>query len=248
MFKLTQKLMLTTALFSAVTGIVKADLPDPGVKLTKGNTAIVITDPQNDFLSPKGATWALVGKSVIANNTVENIEKLFKIADKKSIPLFISPHYYYSHDHKWQHGGALEKAMHSMGMFDRKDTLKTEGFENSGADWLARYKPYINNGKTVVSSPHKVYGPETNDMILQLRKAGIDKVILAGMSANLCTEAHMREFMEQGFEVQVVSDATAAAQLPGLDGYQAAMVNVRMISNAVRTTSQTVKQINKEYK
>jgi len=69
---------------------------------------------------------------------------------------------------------------------------------------------------------------------------------LAGMSANLCTEAHMREFMEQGFEVQVVSDATAAAQLPGLDGYAAAMVNVRMIANSVRTTKQTLEQINKE--
>ena len=246
MFKVTKKLTLLAAVITASIGIAKAELPDPGVKLTKGNTAIVITDPQNDFLSPKGVTWGLVGKSVTANKTVENIEKLFKIADKKSIPVFVSPHYYYPHDHKWQHGGALEKAMHAMGMFDRKDALSLEGFEGSGADWLERYKPYINNGKTVVSNPHKVYGPETNDMILQLRKAGIDKVILAGMSANLCTEAHMREFMEQGFEVQVVSDATAAAQLPGMDGYQAAMVNVRMIANAVRTTEQTIKQINKE--
>ncbi|MCJ8300258.1 MAG: isochorismatase family protein, partial [Pseudomonadales bacterium] len=99
--------------------------------------------------------------------------------------------------HQWKHGGALEKAMHSMGMFDRKGALTTEGFNNSGADWLERYKPYINNGKTVVSSPHKVYGPESKDMVLQLRKRGISKIILAGMSANLCTESHMREFMEQ---------------------------------------------------
>ena len=85
-------------------------------------------------------------------------------------------------------------------------------------------------------------------MVLQLRKRGIDKIVLAGMSANLCTEAHMREFMEQGFEVQVVSDATAAAQMPGLDGYAAAMTNVRMIANAVRTTAQTTEQFEKEYK
>lgn len=30
------------------------------------------------------------------------------------------------------------------------------------------------------------------------------------MSANLCTESHMREFMEQGFEVLVITDAVAA--------------------------------------
>jgi nicotinamidase-related amidase len=42
-----------------------------------------------------------------------------------------------------------------------------------------------------VVSPHKVYGPESNDLTLQLRKRGISKVVLAGMSTNLCTEAHM---------------------------------------------------------
>ena len=35
--------------------------------------------------------------------------------------------------------------------------------------------------------------------MLQLRKRGIGKVILAGMSANLCVEAHMRELLERGF-------------------------------------------------
>jgi nicotinamidase-related amidase len=242
-----KKAALTATLLTVTSSIAfSAGLPDPGVTFTQGNTAIVITDPQNDFLSPEGVTWGLVGKNVTENNTVENIERLFKIADKKDIPVFVSPHYYYPHDHQWEHGGALEKAMHGMGMFDRSGPLDTSGFEGSGADWLEAYKPYINNGRTVVSSPHKVYGPETNDMILQLRKRGIDKIILAGMSANLCTESHMREFMEQGFEVQIVSDATAAAQLPGLDAYQAAMVNFRMIANAVRTTDETISQINKE--
>jgi len=61
----------------------------------KENTALVITDPQNDFLSPDGATWGMVGDSVTANNTVENIESLFKVAKEYDVPVFISPHYYY---------------------------------------------------------------------------------------------------------------------------------------------------------
>ncbi|MBW2173338.1 MAG: isochorismatase family protein, partial [Deltaproteobacteria bacterium] len=81
---------------------------------------------------------------------------------------------------------------------------------------------------------------------LQLRKRGIDQIILAGMSANLCTESHMREFMEQGFEVLVVTDAIAAAQVPGYDGYAAAITNTRMIANSVKTTDATIKQIKKE--
>jgi nicotinamidase-related amidase len=107
---------------------------------------------------------------------------------------------------------------------------------------LERYKPYIEDGKTVVCSPHKVYGPENNDLILQLRKRGIGKVILAGMSANLCVEAHLRELLEQGFEVAVVKDATAGARHPELgDGYQAALINYGYIANAVMTTDEAVK-------
>lgn len=222
-------------------------LPDPGMAIVPGQTALLVTDPQNDFLSPDGVTWGLVGKNVVENGTVEHIDTLFHTAKTVGMPVFVSPHYYYPHDHKWKMEGALETAMHAMGMFDRTGPLSVEGFEGSGADWLAQYKPYIQDGETVVTSPHKVFGPETNDLVLQLRKAGISKVILAGMSANLCTESHMRELAEQGFEVLVVTDATAAAQLPGLDGYAAALTNFRMIANHVGTTHETVTAIQTAY-
>lgn len=240
---LNHKLSIVLAL-SSVISITHAALPDPGMILTKGRTALVVTDPQNDFLSPEGVTWGVVGKSVTENNTVENIDTLFKTAKTKNIPVFVSPHYYYPHDHGWKFEGALETLMHKIGMFDRKDPLSVKGFNGSGADWLKQYKPYINDGKTIVTSPHKVYGPETNDLVLQLRKRGIEKVILAGMSANLCTESHMRELIEQGFEVAVVSDATAAAQVDEGDGYKAALVNFRFIANTVWTTKQASKEMN----
>jgi nicotinamidase-related amidase len=223
-----------------------SQLPDPGFKIDD-KTAIVITDPQNDFLSPDGVTWGVVGKSVTENNTVDNIETLFKLGKKYNIPVFVSPHYYYPHDHEWKTEGALEALMHNIKMFDRKDALSLEGFENSGADWLNRYKKYINDGKTVVTSPHKVYGPDTNDLILQLRKRGVNNVILAGMSANLCTESHLRELVEQGFNVAVVKDATAGAILPDMNAYEAAVINFRMIASHVYTT-QEVKNALKMYK
>jgi nicotinamidase-related amidase len=218
-------------------------LPPSDMQLNPKRTALVITDPQNDFLSPEGVTWGVVGESVTEQGTVDNIEKLFKAAKRNDIQVFVSPHYYYPTDHGWQFEGALEKLMHKIGMFDRKGALDLDGFQGSGADWLARYKPYIDDGKTVIVSPHKVYGPESNDLVLQLRKRGIDQVILGGMSANLCTESHMRELLEQGFEVAVVKDATAAAKLPEGDGYGAALVNFRYMANAVVSTDQAVKLI-----
>ena len=240
---LIAKLAIATTLLTVLSGTTVAALPDPGVEIVKGRTALLITDPQNDFLSPDGVAWGVVGESVKANNTVANIDALFKAAKANDIPVFISPHYYYPTDHGWQFEGALEALMHAIGMFDRKGALTTEGFEGSGADWLEQYKKYIDDGATVVSSPHKVYGPETNDIVLQLRKRGIDKVILGGMSANLCTESHMRELIEQGFEVAVVSDATAAAIVEEGNGYEAAMVNFRFIANTVWTTKEAVRKM-----
>ncbi len=223
-------------------------LPEPGFQITPDNTAIVVTDPQNDFLSPDGVTWGVVGQSITENGTVQNIGALFKTAEETGMPVFVSPHYYFEHDHKWRFEGTLETLMHKIGMFDRKNALDLNGFEGSGADWLEQYKPHIDNGKTVVTSPHKVYGPDSNDLVLQLRKAGVDKVILAGMSSNLCTESHMRALIENGFEVMVVTDATAGAITEHYDGYAASLTNFRMIASAVDNTENTVTAIKAAYR
>ena len=66
--------------------------------INKKDTALLFTDPQNDFLSKKGAAWSLVGDSVKENKTVENIERLFKAANKNGFEFFISP-LYYATDH-----------------------------------------------------------------------------------------------------------------------------------------------------
>ncbi len=223
-------------------------LPMPGFEIIPGKTALMITDPQNDFLTPEGVAWGVVSKSVIENGTIENLETLFKAADETGLPVFISPHYYYPYDHRWKFAGTLEVLMHNIAMFDRPGQLNVTNFKGSGSDWVERYKPYINNGKTVVTSPHKIYGPESNDLVLQMRKAGIDKVILAGMSANLCVESHMRELIEQGFEVMVVTDATAAAITEHYNGYTAALINFRMIASAIDNTENTAKAIRTAYK
>ena len=209
---------------------------------SKTDTALVVIDPQNDVLSEKGVSWGLVGASVKENGTVENLARLFAAAKGADFGVFISPHYLYPHDQAWRFGGAVEKMMLQDKEFFRPDPLGRDGFAGSGADWLDRYKPFIEDGKTVVVSPHKVWGPQTNDLVLQLRKRGVGKIILAGMLANLCVESHLRELLEQGFEVAVVKDATAGPRHPTLgDGYKAAVVNYGFLANAVLSTADAVK-------
>lgn len=218
-------------------------LPASDVEVGRDNTALVVVDPLIDFLSPKGVAWGVVGESVTEHKTVENIGRLFKVAKKAGMVVAVSPHYYYPTDHGWKFSGPLEKLMHAIGMFDRSGPLDLKGFEGSGADFMPEYKEMILDGKTIITSPHKVYGPSTNDLDLQLRKRGVDKVILAGMSANLCVQSHLYDLLERGYEVAVVRDATAAAKIPEGDGYHAALVNFRYVANALWTTDEAVRRI-----
>jgi nicotinamidase-related amidase len=218
-------------------------LPRTGFALVRAKAALVVIDPQNDFLTPDGAAWGFVGESVVENNTVANVGDLFRVSKELNMTVAVSPHYYYPFDHQSRFGGPLEKVMHSIDMFARKGPYTLSGFEGSGADFLEEYKPYILDGRTIIASPHKVYGPETNDLVLQLRKQGVSQIILAGMAANLCVESHLRELIEQGFEVVIVRDATAGPRVPEGDGYLSALINYRYLAHAIWTTAETVKQL-----
>lgn len=217
-----------------------ASLPATNFAFRRSAAALVVVDPQNDFLTEAGVAWGLVGESVVENGTVGNIGRLFKAAKAAGIPVAISPHYYYPADHEWKFGGPGEHLMHDIGMFDRPGPLSLDGFEGSGADFLEEFKGDILDGRTIIASPHKVFGPESNDLVLQLRKHGASQVILAGMAANHCIESHLRELLEQGFEVVVVRDATAGPRTPEGDGYLAAIINFRFLANALWTTDQTL--------
>jgi nicotinamidase-related amidase len=211
------------------------------MEVDKSDTGVVFIDPQNDVLSEKGASWAAVGPSVTENKTVENMERIFVAAQDKGYLVFISPHYFYPTDDTWQINGPLEADEFRTRTFARSGPLNLTGFEKSGADWLDRFKPYIEDGKTVIVSPHKVFGPQTNDLVLQLRKRAISKIILGGMLANMCVESHLRELLEQGFEVAVVKDAVAGPRHPEWgDGYQAALINYRFLAHAVLSTDAAV--------
>jgi len=203
----------------------------------KNDTAVVITDPQNDVLRENNMVWGLVGETVESNRTVQNLERLMDAAAANDFGVFVSPHYNYATDAGWRFGGPIENMMHESGMFHRDSALSLDGFPASGADWLDSLAPMINNGTTVVTSPHKLFGSQSNDLILQLRKRGISKVILGGMLANLCVESHLRDLLEAGFEVAVVNDAVAAPKHPDLgDGNIAAQINYRFLANTVLST------------
>ena len=134
------------------------------MEIDRRDTAVVFTDPQNEVLSATGLAWPLVRESLAENHTIANMEGIFAAAQEHGFEVFISPHYFYPTDAGWQFNGALEADEAAAGFFGRRGILNLDGLPGSGADWLPRFKPYIEDGKTVVVAPHKVFGPETNDL------------------------------------------------------------------------------------
>ncbi len=237
MKKILYSLMITIPLLFSITANATGT---PVPTLDKKHTAVLITDPQNDFLREDGKLYKLLADNLKELNTVNNIEKLMQTAKKTNITLAVDPLVYTALDKGWANSGALQRQLLEMQALHRTSLNEPKGFDGSGADFYDRYKPYINDGKTIVVAPHKMYGPESNDLIYQLRSRNINTVVLGGMVANLCVDSHMRALMENGFKVYVVKDAVAA---PGADAYKAALVNYGMIANGVLTTKEAVQAL-----
>ncbi len=194
------------------------------------STAILITDPQNDFLSEGGAVWDLVGSEVQKYNVVEKLKQLRKTAKEIGIPVFYSPHIYTENEYQtWKHLNFIDKVMFERKMFN-KGTW--------GADFHSELKPDEN---TIVLSPHKgLSNFHTGDINTQLRQRDIKTLIIAGMSANLCVESHVRDAADHAFNVITVKDATAGA---GEAATQAAHTNFGFLSDEVVTTEEIVKRL-----
>jgi nicotinamidase-related amidase len=217
---------------------------NPEMQLDKKRTALVLADIQNDFLTAGGVYYPMIEDSLKEHAVHDNLEKLLIAAKANDIEVIHSPHYYYPHDGKWIAPlGAMADYVSKAGLVGRHDPLSLKDFENSGADFPVRYKRYLQDGKTVNTSPHKGYSSQQNDLVMQLRMRRIEKVIMAGPVANLCLESHMRDLIESGFEVAMVRDAVAGSRNEEGDAYQAAMVNYRFMANAVWTTDEAVERI-----
>jgi len=112
------------------------------MKINNTDTAVLFIDPQNEVLSEKGKAWPLLHESLKENNTIENMERIFKAAKALDFHVFISPHYFFPTDKGWKFNGPLETEEFDSSLFARKGVLNLDGLIGSGADWLERWQDH----------------------------------------------------------------------------------------------------------
>ncbi|WP_018257463.1 cysteine hydrolase family protein [Halomicrobium katesii] len=200
------------------------------LELNADDTAVLIIDPQIDFLKPESVIWDKVGETVEENAVVDKLRRLREAAREGDVLVVYSPHEYEDAEYEsWEHLNTIDQIMFDTRMFD---------VAGEGADFVPELEPDDN---TFVLSPHKqLSGFWSNDVQIQLRQRGIDTLVLAGMSANLCVESHLRDAVENGFEVLTVTDATAAA---GEEALEAALTNYGFIAHETATTDEVVDRL-----
>ena len=207
-------------------------IPRQILKLNLNETALLIVDPQNDFMSEQSPIWPLVGPSITENHMVEHLTQLIDAAEKNKMFVFYSPHMYTKNDIKdWRSLNGIDKIMFEQKMF-------IEG--TNGHDYLPALRPSKN---TIILSPHKgLSNFWSGDIAIQMRQRGIKTIIIAGMAANMCVDAHSRDAVENGFDLIVVADAVAAA---GKLANEAALTNYEFLAHEVLTTKQVLDKIEK---
>ena len=101
-----------------------AAIPRPGWNSAKGTSALSSPIHKTTSSVPRESLGVLSARALPATGR-SRISAVVRHGQELDIPVFISPHYYYPHDHQWEFEGALEQLMHDIKMFDRPGPLDT---------------------------------------------------------------------------------------------------------------------------
>ena len=195
-------------------------------------TALLVIDPYNDFISEGGKVWDRLKGVAEANQCVPHMLQVLTAARQADIRVFYALHRRYRPgDYEtWKCIAPIQKAAWSR---------KTFEYGTWGGEIRREFEPQP--GDVVALEHWGSSGFANTDRDLQLRKHGIQKLIVVGLIAHTCVEATVRYAAELGYEVTMVKDATAsysgehmhAALDLNIPNYAGAMVTTGEIVNAM---------------
>lgn len=208
----------------------------PALNFDHETTALLIIDPYNDFISPGGKLWDRIKSVADANNCIAHMLQLLAAARQTSVRIFYAMHHRYRPgDYEtWRYLAPIQKAAWSR---------KTFEYGTWGGEFRAEFAPQP--GDVVVGEHWCSSGFANTDLDLQLKRHGIQRLIVAGLIAHTCVESTVRFAAELGYDVTLVKDATAdyseefmhAALVDNLPNYASAIVTTQEVTDALLPNS-----------
>jgi nicotinamidase-related amidase len=191
------------------------------------HTALVIVDPYRDFLSPDGRAWPLIEDVARAVDLHRHLRELLAAARDAAAPVVIAPHrrYHPGEYDGWRHLSRAQRMARDSRLYE---------VGTPGAEWQPELAPLPGE---VVATEHRGHsGFAGTDLDQQLRRRGVEHVVLAGLTAPGCVEGTGRAAMELGYAVTLVKDATAAFDMEYLRA--AIELTGPLYADAVLTTAE----------
>ena len=203
-------------------------------KLTydRQDTALLVVDPYNDFISEGGKIWDRIRVVAEANNCVPHMLQILNAARKAKLRVFYAMHHRYRPGdfESWTYIAPIQRA-----------AWRSRAFESGtwGGEFRAEFVP--DPGEIVATEHWCSSGFANTDLDLQLKKHGIHQLIVIGLIAHTCIEATVRYAAELGYEVTVVKDAMADYSDEMM--HAALGINMPNYATAIVTTKEAIASI-----
>jgi ureidoacrylate peracid hydrolase len=202
------------------------------LKFDKEITALLVIDPYNDFISEGGKIWNRLKAVAESNGCVPHMLQVLNSARRAEFRIvYVLHHRYRQGDYEsWKYIAPIQKAAWSH---------KT--FENGtwGGEIRSELAPQA--GEIVAQEHWCSSGFANTDLDLQLKKHGVQKLIVIGLIAHTCVEATVRYAAELGYDVTMVRDATADYSDEAM--HAALDINIPNYASATVTTAEVVDAI-----
>jgi ureidoacrylate peracid hydrolase len=166
--------------------------------IARSDTALVVVDMQNGFISPQGSMAAIGMPYAELSSSVPGCERLIGAARESDIPV-IYTRYVYMAD--YSDGGLLPTEL--VPAMREHNALINGSWDAEVIDDLEPRDGDIIINK---SRPSAFYGTQLEPV---LTSRGIRNLVIAGVTTNICVETTARDAGQRDYRVHVVSDATA---------------------------------------
>ncbi|PWU10516.1 MAG: isochorismatase [Terriglobia bacterium] len=192
-------------------------------------TGVIVIDPYNDFISEGGKVWDRIKGIAERNQCVLHMMQVLEAARKTGIRVFYAMHRRYRPgDYEtWKYIAPVQRSAWKSQAF---------GYGTWGGEIRPEFEPQP--GDIVASEHWGSSGFANTDLDLQLKRHGIQKLIVMGLIAHTCVEATVRYAAELGYEVTMVKDATASYSDDHM--HAALEINIPNYASAVVSTSEIV--------
>jgi nicotinamidase-related amidase len=179
------------------------------MSIPAATTAVVLIEPQNDFLSPGGTMYTHIAEQLAERNVIANLVALLAGARAKGVQVFYVPfHPFEKGFPELRAGGPAVEGLRGVEMDMQADWGTGAWLRGTpGPEIIAELTPQP--GDIVVEGKKTLDAFHSTALDYLLRANQIENVAFTGFHTNWCVESSARSAYDKGYRVTVLADCTA---------------------------------------